>query len=512
MTMTAGARTHLVILLLLGALTTFHVPLAQPLEDAFQEGEYAAFGFLAQTQPGFRMPVLIHGQLDVLPSRAAALLCRAEAQMVCVRGINMGLQFVAVVLFIALLAGLAGLGSVLAVVAGGPAVAMLWLYNGPTERIADAHQGTPSLRDLFVLAGLLVMARLCRRIDRGDGAGLAAGLVGLGVLAAVGQFWAYNRGLALDVVVGVFTLGLCLVRRSVRPITWVIAGGVAGLVAVVMLGGMGLVEATLFDIGYWSRNGGMWHLPLVPVVAVPVGLLALFVLARGWPVAVAAYRAGRAGRGLMLAVLAVVFALYIAQSFNRPDLLHVRWVMWPAALLLAMVIRAWAAPMLPAVAHRDAMRLATLLLVAGAAIEFYGDSSILRFALAGLGENIAAAGRPAPSDRDLAGPDLARVADVVAASGGCTFAANNAGIVHLLSRRPPCSRFAFGIYVAADQQDAVIAELEAARPGVILWESAAWWSHIDQRDFPARAPVLAGWITAHYPVRTVIGPHVLLSR
>jgi hypothetical protein len=100
---------------------------------------------------------------------------------------------------------------------------------------------------------------------------------------------------------------------------------------------------------------------------------------------------------------------------------------------------------------------------------------------------------------------------LVMASGRCTFAANNAGIVYLLSRMPPCSRFAFGVYVAADRQTEVIAELEAAQPKIILWDSLAWYARIDDRRFWNRTPILADWIVAHYPIQTTIGQYVVLS-
>ena len=88
---------------------------------------------------------------------------------------------------------------------------------------------------------------------------------------------------------------------------------------------------------------------------------------------------------------------------------------------------------------------------------------------------------------------------------------SNAGLVYLLSRRPPCSRFAFGIYVAADAQAGVIQELERAQPDVIVWGNASSWSRIDGYDLRRRTQILAAWIEAHFPVRTKIGSYELLS-
>jgi hypothetical protein len=508
---TLGGGLHLAALLLLAAVSILHVPLAQPLTDAFQEGEYATFGFLAQTQPNFRMPVLIHGGLDVIPSRAAALACRADRQVICVRTINLLIQLATAGLFVGVLAIVAGLGTGAALIAGLPAVAMLWLLNAPTLMIMVANQGVPSVRDLFVVAGLLVMAWVCRRLDRGafDNTPL---LVLLGVLAGVGVFWAYNRGLLLGLVVATFAVGASLLRRSPLPLLLVALGGAAGSAAVVAAGGPSFVSDTVFDFSYWSRNSGIWHTPLEPDAATFMCVLTACVLIGALPVACQSLRSGRSGRALLLAVLAAIYGLYVIQSLNRPDLVHMRWVVWPATLILAIVICAWLDRANFAQAHTGGVRVVIVLVVAGACIESYADNSMLRIVGTGLADNARLLIGRAPTDRELAGEDLDRVADLVAASGRCTFAANNAGIVYLLSRQPPCSRFAFGTYIAADRQAEVIAALQAAQPGIILWDSSNWYSRIDNRSFRDRTPVLADWIESHYPVRTTIGGQVLLSR
>ncbi len=508
----SGTSLHLMALLLLVTVVTFHVPLAQPLTDPFQEAEYAMFGFLAQIQADLRMPVLIHGGLDTVPSRVAALTCAADAQIVCVRTINALIQFGASCLFVAVLAVLGGLGSFAALVASLPAAAMLWFYNGSTTRVVDAHQGTPSVRDLFVMAALLPMARLCRQIDAGDARDRPYSLLALGVLAGIGVFWAYNRGLVLILVLGAFVAGLCLLRQSLRPALPTLAGIVVGLAAMLAVGGGRIITDTLFNISYWSRNEAIWRTYFEEGMAVPVVALMFLVLAGTLPIIWASLRSGRPGRALMLTVLGLTFGLYAVQSLNRPDLQHLRWIIWPATLMLAIIIRDQAGCMRDGPAWPGATLLALFPLLSVLCIEFYSENSIVRVILPRLVENARTMTRALPGDRELVGRDLARVAELVTASGHCTFAANNAGIVHLLSRMPPCSRFVFGTYIATDRQTEVIADLEAAQPEIILWDSASWWSRIDGRSFRDRTPMLADWIEARYPVRTVIGQHVLLSR
>lgn len=507
---------HLALLLLLAAIVSFHVPLTQALSDPFQEAEYASFGFLDRAGLSGPAPVLIHGGLDVLPSRLAASACPADAQIVCVRALNTLLQFVASCLFVGVLAILAGLGSRAALLATLPAAVMLWLFDGPTVQIVDAHQSSPGVRDLVVIAALLVMASICRGVDGGETrpnrSTLSVSGFLLGVLVGVGLFWAYNRGLVLILVNGAFTAGLCLIARSIRPAILVAAGAVVGLGGVLLVGGGPLMTETVFNILYWSRNDAIWRASFGAILIAPMFALGLVLFADAGPLAWDSLRKRYSGTALMIVCLLLTFGLYAVQSLNRPDLVHLRWAIWPAVLLLAIVIRGLAGGDATAPIASAMARIAALLLLSGAAIEFYSDSSIMRIVLQGLVENARAATQALPRDRDLAARDLVEVARLVSANGRCTFAANNAGMVHLLARVPPCSRFVFGTYVAADRQAEVIGDLQDGKPGIILWDSGSWWSNIDGRDLRNRTPVLADWIEANYPVRTVVGQYVLLSQ
>jgi hypothetical protein len=508
----SNARLHLMALLVLAVVTTFQVSLTQPLRDPFQEGEYAVFGFLAHSQADFRMPVLIHGGLQVVPSLVAAVSCSPDTQLVCVRTVNALIELGSGAVFLTVLAILTGLGTWAAVVASLPAAALLWLCNGPVFSAVVSHQYSPSIRDLFVLVGLLVMARACKRLDRGDAKDGSLSLLAIGGLAGIGLFWAYNRGLVFALVAGAFALGLCLLRRSPRPVLLVGAGGAAGLAAMLGVGGIGLMTSTLFNVEYWGQNQVIWRTPFdmryLPFVVALASLTVVGGLTVGWR----SLRAKRPGRAVMLATLVTIYALYLVQCLNRPDLTHLRQSMWPAMLILAIVIEEWMTRTRAAQAPRIPATLAGSLLLIGACVEISSSNSILHIVLGGLADNAVAATRPIPSDRDLGGRDMTRIANLIAASGRCTFVANNAIFIYLLSRMPPCSRFSAAVYVAPDWQAEVINELEATRPEIIVWESAAFYSSIDGRSIRDRTPELADWIEAHYPVRTAIGPHILLSR
>lgn len=188
-----------------------------------------------------------------------------------------------------------------------------------------------------------------------------------------------------------------------------------------------------------------------------------------------------------------------------------RWTLWPPALVLAIGIRA-RLETIRAPALQDAGFPVMAALIALLCLETMSDHSIAYTTLDGLARNARLLRHPLPPDRTLVPPDLLRVADLVRGASRCTFAANNAGLVHLLSDAPPCSRYMFGAYIAPDRQDAVIADLEAGDPQIILWSAPEWWAHIDGHTFVDRSPRLAAWIDQNFPVETPIGPYLLRSR
>lgn len=510
--LSSSGRLHLLFLLALAVATTFHVQLTLPSHDAFHEGEYAVLGFLARTIPDFRMPILTHGGMDFIPSWLAAATCSTDHQIVCVRLVNTTIQFGSVLLFLAIVVAITGLGTPAACLASIPALAMIWTSNGAAYSIVAAHHGAPGIRDVMLLGGLAIIAWFGRDLDRMARASAVPVLFGLGCLTALGTFWTYNRGMVLVAVVGLFGLAILVLRRSALPVIWLVLGGVAGLGAVVALGGISHLVDTIANILYWHRNADIWTAPMHAQNIPTLGLLTLFVLGGGAVTGRSLARSGRQGDCLLLVILCFTFILYVGQSLTRPDLWHLRWVMVPATLVLAVVIREWAGPMLTASWPNLSWPLVAFVVLSTACVETYSERSILRIVMSGLVDNIRALRAPMPTDRALVGEDISRVADLIRGHDRCAFVANNAGIVHLMAQTPPCSRFMFSIYIAPQDQDVVIADLAARRPSLILWDGPSFYSRFDRRGIRDRQPILSAWIETNYPVRTMIGQQVILSR
>jgi hypothetical protein len=505
-----------IMALILAIFVSAHVPITQSVLDPFQEGEYSSLGTFDHLQQKFPRQSLIHGGMDIVPARIAATLCDGSHQIVCIRAENEIVQFASVATFLMLAWVVFQFASNGALISLVPAILIVILYNGRAVTVLDAQQGAPSVRDLFVLIGLLLISCICLRGHTRSSTGEIIPLFLLGSAACLGLFWCYNRGLVLIVCSGMFTIGYGAIRRSIRPLVLVAAGASAASVLLVVFGGgLKIFAETISDIHYWSQSQGLWKSPLYIVEWIPFTLLIL----------ISAYSVGRAANSLLenkcheilllTLVLASAIAMYIIESMNRPDQWNIRWCIWPITLILIMSTGRYDGDSQGSRRSglaRENLSNGLVLAISCLCISPYAFPGTFQTISAGFRENILMMSRPLPSDRTLAGAERTRVADVIAARGGCTFAANDDAIIYLLSRIPPCSRFSLGDYVAPNAQASVIGELTAGQPGVILLDSGEWWSNVDGRNFQARAPALASWILEHYPVKTVIGTEVLLTK
>ena len=222
-------------------------------------------------------------------------------------------------------------------------------------------------------------------------------------------------------------------------------------------------------------------------------------------------------RTLALLLLSIfsLSSMYILESINRPDVWNIRWCVWPLTLIL--VISTAISQRAGSISHGQgpasgALSTALLVAISCMCISPYAFPGTLQTIFGGLSGNMRMLSKPVPSDRVLVGPERSRVAGLIAAQGGCTFAANDDAIIYLVSRVPSCSRFSLGDYIAPSAQGSVIEELKASPLQVVPFDGDEWWSNVDGRNFQARAPLVASWILKHYPVKTVVGKELLLTK
>ena len=487
-------------------ITAFHAPFGEPLTDLFHEGEYLA-PRLALTAPGADLPLLIHGYLNYLPSQFAEALCGPDAVVACTRAANANLTALASFAFFG--CGLALARSRTDVVRVMLSVtAILVLINGRLTDTVSLQQGSPAVRDLTLLAELWCFLSIPGRSHRG--ADLLASLAGL--IAGLGVFWAYNRGVVGVLTIGVWSVASIVCGRRLTQCLAPVAGLLLGLLAGALLDPeMWLQHAR--NMAYWVMNSGIWRFSLSPQTIafnspfyVVVGAGALLGLYGAYQIALRIERRGELP--VTLALTAIVF-LVIQQAANRGDGAH-RMFIVPWLFLLAVqmfnIVRAppESQPSWFRVAGRHApVALAALGLFL---IDFYASVSVTRPMIVNAANNLQAMAIRMPTDAALTPKSTAQVVRVLKAGAlPCTYTFNNAGAFYHLTHIRPCSSVMYPVYASPRAEQTVIADLERARPAIVVGLSSDWFSAIDKKSMKQRTPKLAAWLEGNYPVVERIG-------
>jgi hypothetical protein len=509
--------SHAALLAILVIVTSFQTPIFNTEADTFHEGEYTMYAVPGWDAVSHRMPVLIHGGIDYIPARLAAAICAPDHQLACVRAMNAGLTAAAGGVFVAVLSAIVGLGTIQAIIAGLPAVVLLIAYDGTAAMPVRLQQSSPALRDLVVLLTLLCIAWLVRTERRLSAGGRCALLAACGCIAGVGLLWTYDRGLiAVLVAVGAGSY-LSLVERQWRPLVWLAAGLACGLALAAASGVYGDIADNFGNILYWCQHGDIWRLTRDPAVlfsAARAAMLGGVLLCLACVAIWRDIRHGRPGQALTLLSLAVVMGLYAIQTYERPDVIHLTWILWVVTLLAAALLRE---AMHPAVSRASPVAVAVLAILTGFVVASYNIPRTLAAPgrwLDGLALNLRALQAPLPRNQDLVPPGLAEAAAIIHAHpAACTYSLSNEGLLYVLARLPPCSRFAYPAYVSTGTQAAVIAELQRMGPPIVLASSPYWSNAIDGKTLAMRTPALAAWTAQHYPYRLNLPDgYVLRSR
>jgi hypothetical protein len=496
---------HLVFAGLLVLVTTFGIPLDGPPFDSFHEGEYTIYGSLAVGGVLSAPPVFIHGGIDHIPPRIAARVCPVGHQIVCVRAINGIFITITAAAYLTVLLLMTGTGTWRAIIAGLPAMAMLIVYNGGARSVAMLQQGSPSIRELFIMLMLVCIALLSRHPGLPTNRSRSLFVAAIGALSGFGLFWAYNRGLAALILAGGSVGAFAVIWRDWRPLFFAAVGGAFGLAAASAIDLYGDFAGNVHNVLYWMANADLFF--LARDMAVLCNLAIGVVIVAGLTAVGASFtwrqaRGGLHQQAILPAALTGLIVLYAAQIHSRPDAIHLSWAIWPAALLAALLIRSAARTVAPV---RQSVSIVAAAVLVSLAVSIYNIQAVPslpeRWAT-GITANIMALAAPSQADADLVSPGLREAAAVVRARGQrCTYAFSNDGLFYTVAQAPPCARFAYPVYVAPGYQNEIIADLNRNRPPIVLARSGAEWNSIDGIGLEQRTPVLAEWIIAHYPYR-----------
>lgn len=506
----------------LAFLTAWQLDFGAPLEDFFHEGEYLLSPSTLKVDAGAPLPLLVHGASNYLPPTLAAGLCDSETAIACTRAVNASLVAISALFFIAcawLL--LVRRRHVKAAAFIGIAV-MLLLINGSAKDPKELHQSAPSIRELFLFAELLCLMAAVRYAELAPRRAILFGACG-GLVASLGLFWTYNRGMIGVALLGAFTLLTLFPRRN-----WTLSAVAAGMF-IFGIGAMAISDPDMTanhasNILYWLRNGsptadyasdvlhwmgnGMWSLDFttinilitLPFVAVSIPLLTV----SAWR-AVFAYRQERVSEFRTGVLLLIVAGLVFIQMLQRADQQHLMFLLPYYALLLI-----YATP-LSGVAPREPltrravpgylMNPFIILLVLIGMLDFYNPNfSFSRRLLYGSLANASHVVSGMPSDASVTAPRDERVASVLASVGqSCTYTFDNSGAYYHLSGLPPCSRYTNALYVMHEKEREVIEDLARSNVKALVWQSDRWASSMDGIPQVTRTPLLAAWLIRNFP-------------
>jgi hypothetical protein len=490
----------LLVPLVLIPLICLRLDFGARITDLFHEGEYLASDVSVRHAAQYGFPVLVHGLLNFLPFEWATQLWGADRAFAGTRAINAALVMTSMVGFTACVAALVHGRRDLRPVAGIAVAALFVLVNGRVPNQVYLHQGAPGIRDLVLFPELFLLI-VASRMPHARIA--LAAQFGAGLLAAVGLFWAYNRGLIGIGLLSTHMAVRAVLRRSPAG-TLAAAIGLAAGLAAFWLADPRAFAGHLHNIAYWATHGSLWQLR-----GGLLGRLIFYGLSGGLMalVCLLLLRTPLTAGWLEIAgVLLVQMLAFVQVAHGRADGVHYAFGL-PAIVLLGLFALRIRPPLWlqRGAGARFAAALALLLLV----LDLNAPASALRLSAMQAAANLRRVAAALPRNTDLLGPREQIAGRVLKDARGCTYALEGSGVLYALAGRPACSRFLYPSYVGPDGEAGVIADLARARPAIVVAASRHWSMFLDKRTPTQRAPRLVGWINAHYPYEQRVGDFVL---
>ena len=80
----------------------------------------------------------------------------------------------------------------------------------------------------------------------------------------------------------------------------------------------------------------------------------------------------------------------------------------------------------------------------------------------------------------------------------CVFQWSNEGIFSLLSKKPYCTKYGYGIYISKVNEASALNELKKNPPGLIVYDSPYWSMKIYGRHMRDRLPAIDSFIKENY--------------
>jgi hypothetical protein len=372
-----------------------------------------------------------------------------------------------------------------------------------------------------------------------------------GLIAALGVYWSFDRGLATVGCVG-FSL-LVIAYRYKLAFVAVISFGASFLVLPYIVPGIGVIHyfeniLLLFRTAEnWRYENTDWsiltYIILINIAAVLVGLnlifrqnqinqksISILALSLGailffkigtnrldlghyisslWiPLAIFALAAPKTApiRSFKIAAIATIFAFFalicsqiMGVDLQYPNAVSKRniGILYIILMLIPIIVGVMAQLGSSGVGrYITSLFSAFTLIVSGVIVAI----SVWHGARNLQGDTFLSGIINLPPDSELVGEDMRWLAESISETdASCLFDFTNMGIVNGLTKLPPCTQYSYIVYGDSDDEARILSQLQESAPPVVLYSSQNWHYTIDGKSMRDRFPLIEAYMLKSYP-------------
>ena len=500
-----------VLILMIVSFVCLRLDFGSAVVDRFHEGEYLGLASSVGIGPPGFYPILAHGMLDYIPYDIARAIWGPDRTISSVRAINAFLTGMTMLTFAHCLFAMAGRRYSVQALATILAVLLFVSINGYRIDHPQLHQGAPSVRDLFLFIELSCIIALMS--ERNYRTNLLFSIL-LGISAAFGLFWSYNRGLIGVSILSIYLFDLLIIERKVQQVSVICLSGASVIALIAMFDPNGIL-GHLNNIYFWLSapppdGGGAprsveHHLfrgtqLLIAASACLSGVLLFSTLH-------AKIKKQDHPLAATLAVILVLLNLAFVQiALSRPDVQHTQFGI-PCVVLTLMGVLQCFRPGNAAMAPLPMTGLCV------GAVLIFGSLDSTWASVGAIKRNLSYVVSGFPANGSLVSRESVAVAAALRTTHQlCVVNFDNDGMRYLQTGLPSCSRFTYLSYARSDSENFLINDLDKTRPEAIIWASNLWSFRIDGETAVDRMPNLGRWVLRNYTHRVTIGDTVVLFR
>ncbi len=488
------------------------------LSDPFHQGEYfAALATLLDDQVSFH-PVIIHGALDYIPGLIALNIFGENNYFFTTSLLYQLLNFLSAIIFLAV---------VYEIIKYKPKSTVVLLASALAIPFLVGYRDTVLLLSIYFYF----------LIQKNNQPVVTLFLeICFGLTVAFGLFWAFDRGIA-----GTISLGIACIIHAYKNRLYLVSL-VIFFVTIISLG----YVSPQFSLGNYLENIKLltetsyqwsygWRINAIILTGFLVfsNILTIFLLA-----SLIINNSRISNNILANSLFLIILSLFLLKiGSNRADMIHIQWGLWgpllssfywyskdqnvklDLSLQIALGILLCFILILDYYCRSVAFIPITVLVSLSILIGYSGTryfainkliSAILIIPLFaaiysisnGLSSGkylwIKYLGSP-PSNSELVTPGVRWVSQELINSGSrCVFDLSNNGVINGLTGLPTCSRFSYLVYADQRYEQEIIDSLRKKKPKAIVYSSTYWSFSIDGKKMHARFPDLDKFIIKEY--------------